>query len=51
LRALPPERSSTYAVGVVQNPTLSLDGDVAAARLMIDAQNGPVVLVGTQSPG
>jgi pimeloyl-ACP methyl ester carboxylesterase len=39
-------RNDGYAVGVVQNPTLSLDGDVAATRLIIDAQNGPVVLVG-----
>jgi pimeloyl-ACP methyl ester carboxylesterase len=38
-------RDDGYAVRVVQHPTLSLDGDVAAARLMIDAQNGPVVLV------
>ncbi len=35
-----------YHVAVVQNPTLSLEGDAAAARLIIDAQNGPVVLVG-----
>jgi len=35
-----------YHVAVVQNPTLSLDGDVAAAKLIIDAQDGPVVLVG-----
>jgi pimeloyl-ACP methyl ester carboxylesterase len=33
-------------VGVVQNPTLSLEGDAAATRLIIDAQPGPVVLVG-----
>jgi pimeloyl-ACP methyl ester carboxylesterase len=39
-------RNDGYAVGVVQNPTLSLDGDVAAARLIIDAQERPVVLVG-----
>jgi pimeloyl-ACP methyl ester carboxylesterase len=39
-------RNEGYAVGVVQNPTLSLDGDVQAARHTIDAQNGPVVLVG-----
>jgi pimeloyl-ACP methyl ester carboxylesterase len=39
-------RSDGYAVGVVQEPTLSLDGDVAATRLIIDAQEGPVVLVG-----
>jgi pimeloyl-ACP methyl ester carboxylesterase len=31
---------------VVQNPTLSLEGDVAATRQVIDAQDGPVVLVG-----
>jgi pimeloyl-ACP methyl ester carboxylesterase len=35
-----------YHVAVVQNPTLSLQGDASAARLIIDAQNGPVVLVG-----
>ena len=35
-----------YHVAMVQNPTLSLEGDAAAARLIIDAQDGPVVLVG-----
>ncbi|WP_405803648.1 alpha/beta hydrolase [Streptomyces sp. NBC_00210] len=35
-----------YRVAVVQNPTLSLQGDAAAARLIIDAQDSPVVLVG-----
>jgi pimeloyl-ACP methyl ester carboxylesterase len=35
-----------YHVAVVQNPTLSLQGDAAAARLVIDEQDGPVVLVG-----
>jgi len=35
-----------YHVAVVQNPTLSLQGDAVAARLIIDAQDGPVVLVG-----
>jgi pimeloyl-ACP methyl ester carboxylesterase len=35
-----------YHVAVVQNPTVSLAGDVAATRLIIDAQDGPVVLVG-----
>jgi pimeloyl-ACP methyl ester carboxylesterase len=35
-----------YRVAVVQNPTLSLAGDAAAAKLIIDAQDGPVVLVG-----
>jgi pimeloyl-ACP methyl ester carboxylesterase len=35
-----------YRVGVVQNPTLSLAGDAAAARQIVDAQDGPVILVG-----
>ncbi|MBR7838625.1 alpha/beta hydrolase [Actinospica durhamensis] len=35
-----------YTVAVVQNPTLSLDGDAAATRQVIDALPGPVVLVG-----
>ncbi len=35
-----------YQVSVVQNPTLSLAGDVAASREIIDQQDGPVVLVG-----
>jgi pimeloyl-ACP methyl ester carboxylesterase len=35
-----------YHVSVVQNPTLSLEGDVAATRLILDRQNGPTVLVG-----
>ncbi len=35
-----------YHVAVVQNPTLSLQRDAAATRLIIDAQDGPVVLVG-----
>jgi pimeloyl-ACP methyl ester carboxylesterase len=35
-----------HHVSVVQNPTLSLDDDVAATRLVIDEQDGPVVLVG-----
>lgn len=35
-----------YGVSVVQNPTLSLEGDVAAAKRVIDAQGEPVILVG-----
>jgi pimeloyl-ACP methyl ester carboxylesterase len=35
-----------YRVSVVQNPTLSLEDDVAATQLIIDMQDGPVVLVG-----
>ncbi|MEU5683631.1 alpha/beta hydrolase [Streptomyces venezuelae] len=38
--------SDRYKVSVVQNPTLSLAGDVAAVRQVLDAQDGPVVLVG-----
>jgi pimeloyl-ACP methyl ester carboxylesterase len=35
-----------YNVKVVQNPTLSLEGDVAATKRVIDAQSEPVILVG-----
>jgi pimeloyl-ACP methyl ester carboxylesterase len=35
-----------FSVAVVQNPTLSLADDVAVTRRVIDAQGGPVVLVG-----
>ena len=35
-----------YNVGVVQNPTLSLEDDAAVTGRVIDAQDGPVVLVG-----
>lgn len=35
-----------YHVSIVQNPTTSLAADVAATRAVIDAQDGPVVLVG-----
>jgi pimeloyl-ACP methyl ester carboxylesterase len=35
-----------FNVSVVQNPTLSLAGDAAATKLVIDAQPGPVILVG-----
>jgi pimeloyl-ACP methyl ester carboxylesterase len=39
-------RQDGYNVAVVQNPTLSLEGDAEATRLVIDRQEGPVVLVG-----
>ncbi|WP_326830004.1 alpha/beta hydrolase [Streptosporangium sp. NBC_01810] len=39
-------RADGYNVAVVQNPTLSLDSDVAATRQVIDAQPGRVILVG-----
>jgi pimeloyl-ACP methyl ester carboxylesterase len=35
-----------YRVAVVQNPTLSLAGDVAATQHVLDALDGPAVLVG-----
>jgi pimeloyl-ACP methyl ester carboxylesterase len=39
-------RKDGYAVGVVQNPTISLADDVRVTRAVIAAQSGPVVLVG-----
>ena len=39
-------RKDGYNVSVVQNPTLSLEGDVAATKRVIDAQSEPVILVG-----
>ncbi len=35
-----------YHVTVVQNPTLSLEDDVAVTRRILDEQDGPVILVG-----
>ena len=35
-----------YRVAVVQNPTLSLAGDVGATRQVLDGLDGPAVLVG-----
>ena len=35
-----------FNVSVVQSPTISLMGDVAATKLVIHSQPGPVVLVG-----
>ena len=39
-------KADGYDVSIVQNPTLSLVGDAQATRQIIDAQDGPVVLVG-----
>jgi pimeloyl-ACP methyl ester carboxylesterase len=39
-------KKDDYNVAIVQNPTISLAGDVAAARLVINEQDGPVILVG-----
>lgn len=35
-----------YHVTVVQNPLTSLEDDVAATKLVLDAQDGPTILVG-----
>ena len=35
-----------YRVSIVQNPTLSLEGDATATRLILDRQDGPTILVG-----
>ena len=35
-----------FNVSIVQNPTISLAGDVAAVKLVINEQPGPVILVG-----
>jgi pimeloyl-ACP methyl ester carboxylesterase len=35
-----------HRVSVVQNPTLSLEGDAAATRMILDRQDGPTILVG-----
>jgi pimeloyl-ACP methyl ester carboxylesterase len=39
-------KKAGYSVSIVQNPTLSLEDDVAVTKRAIAAQNGPVVLVG-----
>jgi pimeloyl-ACP methyl ester carboxylesterase len=39
-------RQDGYHVDIVQNPTLSLDGDATATRNILDEQDGPTVLVG-----
>ena len=40
-----------YEVLVVQNPTISLNGDVAATQQVIAAARHPVILVGNSSGG
>jgi pimeloyl-ACP methyl ester carboxylesterase len=39
-------RGDGFNVGVVQHPLVTLEGDVDATRLVVDAHDGPVVLVG-----
>ena len=35
-----------YTVGIVQNPTISLEDDVAVTKRILSTQSGPVILVG-----
>ena len=39
-------RAQGHRVAIVQNPTVSLEGDVAATKQVLDDIGGPVVLVG-----
>lgn len=39
-------KKNGFNVSIVQNPTISLAGDVSATKLVIDSQPGPVILVG-----
>lgn len=39
-------KNDGYNVRIVQNPTLSLEGDAAATKRIIDVQGEPVILVG-----
>lgn len=39
-------KNDGYNVAVVQNPTISLEDDVAVTKRVIAAQDGPVILVG-----
>jgi pimeloyl-ACP methyl ester carboxylesterase len=39
-------KADGFNVKIVQNPTISLEGDVATTTQLIEAQDGPVVLVG-----
>jgi pimeloyl-ACP methyl ester carboxylesterase len=39
-------RKDGFDVGVVQNPTISLAGDVAVTKRVIEQKSGPVILVG-----
>jgi pimeloyl-ACP methyl ester carboxylesterase len=39
-------KKNGYRVSIVQNPTLTLEGDVAATKLILDMQDGPSILVG-----
>ena len=40
------ELKDTYSVRIVQEPNLSLEGDIAATKMIIGQQSEPVILVG-----
>ena len=40
-----------YNVSIVQNPTISLEDDVAATKRVLAAQDGPAILVGDSYGG
>ena len=39
-------KKNGYNVSIVQNPTISLEGDVAVTKRTLDTQDGPTILVG-----
>ncbi len=39
-------KEESFNVSIVQNPTISLAGDVSATKLILDSQPGPAILVG-----
>ena len=39
-------KAEGFNVGVVQNPTVTLEDDVAVTRRVLDKQDGPTILVG-----
>jgi pimeloyl-ACP methyl ester carboxylesterase len=39
-------KKNGYNVSIVQNPTISLEGDVAVTKRTLEAQDGPAILVG-----
>src|SRR5258707_13002188 len=40
-----------YTVSIVQNPTISLEDDVAVTKRVLATQSGPVILVGPSYGG
>src|SRR4029077_7169233 len=44
-------KADGYNVSVVQNPTLSLEDDVAVTKRVLAAPNGPSILVGSSYGG